>query len=127
MKLRNIEMENMLSQLEPLLEMKGKVGYAAARNTRLLRENNQEYQRLKHDLISQYGEPEHDEHGEETGQISITSTSPNFGKFASELTPLADMEHEVDIFTVPMNEAVDILTGQQLLNLWWMFEEVDDA
>ena len=125
MKLKNIDMEEKIKALEPLLEYRDKIGYAAARNTRLLREASQEYQVRRDELIKKYGDPELDEDGNETGQVSLMSTSPNFSDFISELTPIAEIEHEVEIFKLPISDAIGTMSGQEILDMDWMFE--DDA
>lgn len=122
MKYKNIEMENMVSSLEPLLERRDILGYAAARNTRLLKTQAQEYFAIRDDLVLKYGKPQLDENGNETGQTELKIASPEFDQFLEELKPLMDIEHEVDIFKVPVKEAIGKLSGTEILELDWMLE-----
>ena len=69
--LKNSEMVVMVQNLRPLLQLRNKIGYIAARNFRMLSTALTEYEAFKHDLINKYGEPDKDESGNETGTISI--------------------------------------------------------
>ena len=119
----NTEMDTMVNNLEPVLEQRNKIGYAAARNTRILRTELQEFYQFRDKLIMQYGDYEKDEDGNPLTQPSISPTSPNFVKFLEELAPFGDTKHEIDIFTVPMDEAIGVLSGSEILALDWMLEE----
>ena len=66
-KITNFKMEIMLEQLKPLLSFRNKVGYAAARNTRTLRNALTEYLLFKRELIEKYGEPDIDINGKSKG------------------------------------------------------------
>lgn len=123
MKFTNVKMEQMLSQLEPILRHRDKVGYVAARNTRILRDNLTEFLDFKNELIQKYGTSEKDENGNETGRISISPTSPNFQTFSDEFDKIADIEHEVDLMTLKYNEVIGILNGEEILELDWMLED----
>lgn len=123
MKLKNIEMEQRLTILEPYLDRKDIIGYAAARNTRFIRNASAEYNEYRDSLITKYGVPETDEHGNKTGRYFLTPDSPNFKQYTSEITEFALIEHEVDIFTIPFDKACGELTGREILELEWMFED----
>lgn len=119
--LKNLQMETMLRQLKPVLALRDKVGYAAARNYRRLSESLTEYVAFKNELIEKYGEPEKDEDGHEFFSIKITS--PNFKSFCDELAPLGEIEQEVEIMTLNYEDAIGSLTGEELLGVDWMFED----
>lgn len=116
-KLTNIEMENRLQSLEPLLELKGKIGYAASRNQRLLRSELTEFEKYKVDLLKKYGTENDD------GSVSIAFSDPNFKDFENEIEEYALIEHEVNIMSVPISEAIESLTGNQITACIWMLEE----
>ena len=99
--LKNAVMVDMLMQLKPLLSRRDKIGYAAARNHRRLAECLTEYERFRNSLIEKYGEHEKDENGNELPSISLSSTSPNFKMFLSELAPYNEIEHEVELMELP--------------------------
>jgi len=63
MRFRNIDMDRMLTSLSGLLDRVDLIGYAAARNTRILRSEAQEYLNIRDSLIAELGEPQLDEDG----------------------------------------------------------------
>ena len=103
--LKNSEMVVMVQNLRPLLQLRNKIGYIAARNFRMLSTALTEYEAFKHDLINKYGEPDKDESGNETGTISIKVGSPNFKAFCDELAPFNEMEHEVELMTAKYEDS----------------------
>lgn len=118
--LKNSAMVDMLMQLKPLLEHRDKIGYAAARNYRRLAECLTEYERFRNSLVEKYGEREKDENGRELPTISLSSSSPNFKMFLEELAPYNDMEHKVELMTLPYSDAIGILSGEEILSIDWM-------
>lgn len=110
--LKNSEMVVMVQNLRPLLQLRNKIGYIAARNFRMLSTALTEYEAFKHDLINKYGEPDKDESGNETGTISIKVGSPNFKAFCDELAPFNEMEHEVELMTAKYEDIQSIQLTQ---------------
>ena len=123
MKFKNIEMEIMLEMLKPLLPHRDKVGYVAARNTRILSNTLTEYFSFKDDLIKKYGTMDKDGEGKETGSISVKPESENFNDFINEFNTIKDIEHDVELMTIPYDEVIGILNGEEILKLEWMFTE----
>lgn len=118
--LKNAVMMDMLTQLKPLLSHRDKIGYAAARNHRRLAECLTEYERFRNGLIEKYGEHEKDENDRELPEISLSVNSPNFKMFLDEIAPYNEMEHEVEIMTLPYSDAIGVLTGEEILAVDWM-------
>ena len=118
MKFKNIQMEMMIETLKPLLSYRDKIGYTAARNTRILNDALTEYFAFKQDLIKKYGESD-----EEKGTISILPTSPNFENFVKEFDKFKDIEQNVELMTIPYEEVIGVLNGEEILKLDWMFTE----
>lgn len=123
MKYTNAEMDQMLTALEPMLERRDVIGYAAARNSRILRTELTEYLDVRDELVKKYGENDVDEDGNPTGQISIEFDSPNFGKFMDEFERYSSISHEPDIYKLKYDEAIGKLSGSELLSIDWMFED----
>ena len=123
MKYTNAEMEKMLRSLEPLLERRDMIGYAAARNTRILREELIEYHAKRDELVLKYGENEKDENGNPTGQVFISLTSPKFSEFIDAISVFDSIEHEPEIFQIEYSEAIGVLSGTELLECEFMFKE----
>lgn len=123
MKYTNIEMEAMKLSLEPLLERRDRIGYAAARNARILDGQLQEYSAFRDELVRKFGEDELDGDGNPTGRMTISQASPKFGDFLAEVEKIAKIEHEPDIFRLKYDEAIGELSGTELLAVDWMFED----
>ncbi len=120
-KYKNYEMDAMLISLKPLLSHRGKLGYAAARNARILSNALVEYYNFRNELIKKYGEKIKDDNGSETMGININS--PNFDIFTKEMEEYMYIEHNVDLMTVSYTDAMEVLTGEEMLNLDWMLNE----
>lgn len=123
MKFSNIKMEMMLETLKPLLPHRDKIGYIAARNTRILNDTLTEYFTFKRDLISKYGEPDKDENGKETGTVSISPTASNFNDFLKEFDTIKNIEHNMELMTIPYEEVIGLLNGEEILELDWMLTD----
>lgn len=119
----NHQMAFMLQQLEQLLDRTDIIGYAAARNHRILSTEAAEFLTIQNQLIMDLGEPELDEDGNETGRIGIKVGTHEFEEFQKKLNALAPIESTPDIFQIPMKEAIGKISGRQLLELEWMFTE----
>lgn len=123
MKYTNNEMEQMLAAVEKQLERKDIIGYAAARNARILRNELSEYTSVRDELVMKYGEADLDEDGKPTGSVSLSIESDKFPQFVEEIERFARIEHEPNIFKLKFEEAIGQLSGSELLDLEWMFED----
>lgn len=119
--LKNVVMSDMLRQLRLILSQRNLIGYIAARNYRILSDNLIEYEKFKNDLINKYGEVDTDEFGNPI--VSIKIGSERFQEFSKELEPLNNVEHEVDLMMAKYEDAIGILSGEEILNIDWMFED----
>ncbi|NBH81147.1 hypothetical protein D3Z52_24180 [Clostridiaceae bacterium] len=119
--LSNARMAEMLHQLRPLLSRRDKLGYAAARNYRILSDSLTEYEVFRRELIEKYGESGADENGAPTFSIQIGS--PNFKLFCDELAPISKTEHGVELMTAKYSDAVGNLSGEEILGVDWMLED----
>lgn len=123
MKYKNIEMEQMIDSLSKFLGRSDIIGYAAARNTRILRDEAQEYLKKRDELVGKYGRPKVDEEGNPTGLIELRIDSEAFAEYAREIEEFALIEHEVDLFKLNYEKAIDRISGADLLEIEWMFED----
>ena len=120
----NLEMVAMVQELRPLLSHRDIVGYAAARNTRVLSRSLTEYTAFRDRLVEKYGEPEPDgDAGRETGRIVLKMDSPKFQEFLNELEPFNVMEHEVELMTLKYGDVIGALSGEEILSIDWMLED----
>lgn len=120
---KNSELVAMMHQLEPVLSQRNRIGYAAARNFRILSDTLTEYNQFKMELIEKYGEPDKAEDGTELPTVSIKVGSPSFKLFCDEMAPYNNMEHEVELMTVKFEDVIDVLSGEEILGIDWMLEE----
>lgn len=110
-------------RLRPFLPHRDKIGYIAARNTRIIKDALTEFLNFKEELIQKYGEVDKDENGHELNTISVQPSSPNFKKFSEEFDEIKNIEQEVDLMTIPYEEVIGLLSGEEILSLEWMFTE----
>lgn len=117
--LKNVEMDNMITALDAFLDRTDKIGYAAARNTRILGNEASEYLVRKEKLIFKYGEED-----AENGHSSIGPSSPNFELFVKELEEWAYIEHDVQVYTITREEAEQSgLSYREMAGIIWMITE----
>ena len=123
MRIKNRDVDAMIQALKPFLDNRDMIGYAAARNTRRLEDSAVEYVKFRNAMVEKHGTMEVDENGNATGKISINPWDESFEDFVKELEPYAEQEHEVEIFKIPVSEAIGTLSGHEILALDWMLEE----
>ena len=121
--LKNSQMTLMRQQLEPLLPQRNKIGYIVARNYRVLSNALIEYDTFKRELIQKYGTVDRDKDGVDLGTISLKLDSPNFQKFCDELSPLNEVEQEVDLMMAKFEDTIGCLNGEEILAIDWMLED----
>lgn len=121
--LKNCQMVGMLHQLEPVLSQRNRLGYAAARNFRILSDALTEYNRFKMELVEKYGEPDRAEDGTELPTVSIKVGSQSFKSFCDEMVPYNNIEHEVDLMTAKFEDTIGVLSGEEIIGIDWMLED----
>ena len=114
-------MNEMLSQLDLVLDYKGKLAYAVARNYRTITTSLTEYRKFSNELIEKYGEKIRDKLG--NTRIVLPMSSPNFNKYIEEMKPFDAIEHEIEIMTVSLEDVKDLLSAKEILAIDWMLEE----
>lgn len=119
----NSKIVEMLRQLEPVLSQRNRLGYVAARNYRKLSDALVEYNQFKMELLQKYGEPEKAENGTELPNMILRIDSPNFRKFCDEMAPYNNIEQDVDLMKAKYEDAIGVLSGQEILNIDWMLED----
>ena len=118
----NKEMAQMLESLYGVIDQKGMLGYAAARNLRSIRNAAREYLDIRDDLMQKYGENELDESGEKTARYLVRTNTALGRKYLEEISRYDEIEHEVEIMKIKPEDAIDQLTGRQMLAIEWMIE-----
>ena len=123
MEMTNAEMVLRIDQLSKYLDHVDIIGYAAARNIRRLQDASLEYTKRRDEVLTKYGEVELDENGRDTGRRYVTNNSPHFQEVNDILTPIGEIKHEVDIFTIEYSLLNGVLSGSDILELDWMLVE----
>ena len=118
-------MEQMIAVLAPFLGRRDKIGYAAARNTRILRDAAMEYLQRRDELIRKHGSPQVDEDGNPTGRFELRLDTPEYKEYLEEIAEWALIEHEPRLYKIPYDVAEGELTGDELLSIDWMFEDTE--
>lgn len=124
--LTNSQMHQYLISLNEMLSYKGILGYAIARNVRVLQNGCQEYIDIFSKCVTKYGVQEKDEDGNFTGRIKIEESSGNVAKLNKELAPYAEIKHSVELFMIPFSEAYEQLSAAELLQIDFMLFDDDD-
>ena len=120
---KNFELEAKLMSLQPLLTRRDAIGYAAARNTRILSDALTEFFNFRSDVMRTYGEKETNENGEPTGGLFINADNPHYKDVVDEITKLGNIEQEVSLMTVCSEDVIGKLSGEEILSIDWMFSE----
>ncbi|MCD8208538.1 MAG: hypothetical protein LUD72_11415 [Bacteroidales bacterium] len=110
----NAEMVQAIDVMVGLSET-GKLGYAIARNLRLLKTEATEYIQLRSELFQKYGI-------QNGSQWRIPPE--NIEEYIKELGDIPSIDHEVNVFKVSEEDFVSgSLTAAQMESLLWMVKE----
>lgn len=115
MKMTNAQMFDSLQVLNQLEEV-GVLGFAIAKNRRVLTAELREYAQKRDELLAAYGTDE--------GNGRFTIKAENVPAFSAALRPYAEMT--ADVAVVQVEEDVFCggdLTSSQMFVLFWMVEE----
>ena len=99
-KLTNFEIEMHLlnlNNIDKTIKFPIKVSYAILKNSRTLDSSIKEYNDLKRELVEKYGTDDG------KGGYYIEANSAESKMLLEELTPIGEIEHEIDIFMVSMS------------------------
>lgn len=121
MKYKNSEMDSMIQSASPFLERRDLIGYAAARNVRVLMDAAREYLMRKEEIVREHGRPELDGDGNPTGNYTMDVEGNEDA--VRELASYGDIEHEADVFKIKYEKAIDRLSGNEILSIDWMFDD----
>lgn len=127
MLLTNAEMDGMIATLEPFLDRKDIIGFAAGRAVKRLTDSCGEYLKKKQELVMEYGKPVLDQEGNETGDWMLPADSEGFEEAAATLAEYATIKHSVDLPVIPITEALDNLTGREMLTISFLFADGEDS
>ena len=99
MKLTNIEMSNYLNSLNQISsKVKGKLGYAVARNIRKISNELIEFENIRLEHIYKYGTKN------DNGDCFIKKDTEEYNKFLTDMQEYAAITHDVDIYMINAEE-----------------------
>lgn len=109
-----------------LLDIIGIVGYLSAVNYKALRAAAEPFIEQRNRLIAEYGDAKTDEGGNIVDYV-VSPTSPRFAEFIAKHKAIADLTVEVDVKPIKESEAVNVISGKQLLAAPWLFETENES
>lgn len=121
MRLRNDQLAAFEETCERHLGDKGVLGYACARNARMMTFANAEYIQARAAAIRRHGDEVRNDKGRVTGH-TISPESEGWDAYREEMAPLDAMEHEVDVVRVPAVDLIGELSGAEMLALDFMID-----
>lgn len=120
-KYSNEQWRCMANTLTPLLSRRDLIGYAAAVNTRRIGDAISEYEHIRGEVVKEYGTQD------DNGGYFIAIGTPEYMDYERAISEVAAIEQEVNIMTVPLERACGELSGEELLDCWWMFSEEEEG
>lgn len=123
LKLSNFAMEAMIDQLRPYLERVDIIGYAAARNIRKLQDGCQDYIDKRQEIIKKYGHEILDDNGIPTGEWVVEKDTDGYKAALEVINSIGPLEQSIELFKVPIEKTIGLLSGNDILTLDFMLEE----
>lgn len=119
MKLTNIEMSNYLNSLQQVSnKVKGKLGYAVARNIRKISDELIEFENIRLEHIRKYGT----DNG--NGECVIKKDTSEYNQFLTDMQEYATISHDVDIYTVDAEIVMESdLTADEMNMIYFIIKE----
>lgn len=119
MKLTNIEMSNHLNSLNQISgKVKGKLGYAVARNIRKISNELIEFENIRLEHIHKYGTKN------DNGDCFIKKDTEEYNKFLTDMQEYAVIAHDVDIYMINAEEIFKSdLTADEITTIDFMINE----
>ncbi|MDO4891314.1 MAG: hypothetical protein Q3963_08105, partial [Coriobacteriaceae bacterium] len=87
-----------------------------------LRFETEEYFERRRQLILEYGHDKIGEDGKPTGETELLFGTPEFEDYAAAIDEWANIRHTPNLFTIPVEEVVGKLSGNEILSIEWMIE-----
>lgn len=119
MKLTNIEMTNYVNSLQNISsKVKGKLGYAVARNIRKITNELTEFENIRLEYIRKYGTVN------ENGECIIKKDTEEYDKFITDMQEYVTISHDVDIYMIDVEEIIKSdLTADEITSIDFMINE----
>ena len=119
MKLTNIEMSQHIKSLQQISnKVKGKLGYAVARNIRKISDELIEFENIRLEHIRKYGT----DNG--NGECVIKKDTQEYNQFLTDMQEYATISHDVDIYTVDAEIVMESdLTADEMNMIYFIIKE----
>lgn len=119
MKLTNIEMSQHIKSLQDISsKVKGKLGYAVARNIRKISDELIEFENIRLEHIRKYGT----DNG--NGECVIKKDTEEYDRFLTDMQEYATISHDVDIYAVDAEIVMESdLTADEINMIYFMIKE----
>lgn len=117
------EIEQKKEAISVYLDRVDIIGYACARNSRTFENELEEFINFRNDLLLKYGHKEINEHGVETGNISLDQTDENYEKAIQEYKKVLLLDRNLDIIKIKYSDVIGLLSGNEILQIDWMLED----
>lgn len=88
-----------VQKLNNLTQVSGKLGYAISKAKRQFMRELEPFEEQRGILFKKYGQKD-----PQTGELKISQNSEHYQDFINEITPLLQIETEIDIFQIPREE-----------------------
>lgn len=123
MRIRNDQAAAAIQVCEKHLDDRGELGYACARNMRMLTFSVADYLTRRDDAVRRHGRPA----GGGGAGYTLCPSDAGWTAFSEEMRELSAIEHDVDITKVRADGLVGSLSGKEMLELSFMldWEETD--
>ena len=117
------EIEDNANVLTKYLDRVDIVGYACARNSRVLDNELKDFNNFKNDFLLQYGHKELDANGVETGVVSLDQTDEQYNNAIKEYQKVLALDRVLPIIKIKYSDVIGLLSGNEILQLDWMLED----
>lgn len=122
MLLTNTKMHQYIDALNSHLNCGGILGYGIARNLRRLSDAAAEYISIYNASFAKYGKKVS---VDGIDGLQLLPGTPEFESFFAEIQPYSHIEHDVEIFQLPLKEAIGQLDAQGMMDLAFMLVDTD--
>ena len=117
MNIKNEAIAGCMAACNKHLGDRGVLGYACARNLRMLAFSASEYLDERNSLIKEYGRKIESADGV---RYEITPSDESWNDFEAAISPLNGIEHDIDVTVVNASDLIGAMSGSDLLELDFM-------
>ena len=98
-KFNNNTLSIIFQKLNKFTSISGKLGYAISKTKKQISQQLEPFEEERRKLFEKYGTEDEENH-----QLKIETDSENYKKFIEQITPLLQIETEIDVFQITQEE-----------------------